>query len=52
LKRLIQKEVADALAGKILRSELGPGDTAQVTTSADGESLEIETESEPQRLRV
>jgi ATP-dependent Clp protease ATP-binding subunit ClpB len=52
LKRLIQKEVADALAGKILRSELGPGDAAQVTTSADGESLEIETESEPQRLRV
>jgi ATP-dependent Clp protease ATP-binding subunit ClpB len=52
LKRLIQKEVADALAGKILRSELGPGDTAQVATSADGESLEIETESEPQRLRV
>jgi ATP-dependent Clp protease ATP-binding subunit ClpB len=52
LKRLIQKEVADALAGKILRSELGPGDTAQVTPSADGESLEIETESEPQRLRV
>jgi ATP-dependent Clp protease ATP-binding subunit ClpA len=52
LKRLIQKEVADALAGRILRNELAAGETAQVTVSADGESIEIETESEPQRLRV
>jgi ATP-dependent Clp protease ATP-binding subunit ClpB len=52
LKRLIQKEVSDALAGKILRNELSPGDSAQVTMSADGESLEIETESERQPLRV
>jgi ATP-dependent Clp protease ATP-binding subunit ClpB len=52
LKRLIQKEVSDALAGKILRNELAPGDTAQVTVSTDGESLEIETESEPRVLSV
>ncbi|HSD72727.1 MAG TPA: AAA family ATPase, partial [Thermoanaerobaculia bacterium] len=52
LKRLIQKEVSDALAGKILRNELAPGDIAQVTVSTDGESLEIETESEPRALRV
>ena len=52
LKRLIQKQVADALAGRILRNELAAGETAQLTVSADGESLEIETESEPQRLRV
>ncbi|HSE65326.1 MAG TPA: ATP-dependent chaperone ClpB [Thermoanaerobaculia bacterium] len=52
LKRLIQKEVSDALAGKILRNELQPGDTAQVTVSPDGESIEIETESERQPLRV
>ncbi|HEV8231386.1 MAG TPA: ATP-dependent chaperone ClpB, partial [Thermoanaerobaculia bacterium] len=52
LKRLIQKEVADALARKILRNELAAGDTAQVMVSADGENIEIETESEPQRLRV
>jgi len=52
LKRLIQKEVSDALAGKILRNELQPGDTAQVTVSADGESIEIETEPERQPLRV
>jgi ATP-dependent Clp protease ATP-binding subunit ClpB len=51
LKRLIQKEVSDALAGKILRNELAPGDTALVTVSPDGE-LEIETESEPRVLRV
>jgi ATP-dependent Clp protease ATP-binding subunit ClpB len=52
LKRLIQKEVSDALAEKILRNELAPGDTAQVTVSSDGESLEIETEPESQRLEA
>ena len=52
LKRLIQKQVADALAGRILRNELAAGETAQLTVSADGESLEIETEAEPHRLRV
>jgi ATP-dependent Clp protease ATP-binding subunit ClpB len=52
LKRLIQHEVVDALAEKILRNELQPGDTAQVAVSSDGETLEIETESESQRLRA
>jgi ATP-dependent Clp protease ATP-binding subunit ClpB len=51
LKRLIQKEVVDALAEKILRNELQPGDTAQVTVSPDGETLEVETESES-RIRA
>src|SRR5438874_3782775 len=52
LKRLIQKQVADALASKILKNELLPGGTAQLTVSDDGEQLEIETESEPQRLKT
>jgi ATP-dependent Clp protease ATP-binding subunit ClpB len=52
LKRLIQKQVADALASKILKNELLAGDTAELTVSADGESLEIETEHEPQRLKA
>jgi ATP-dependent Clp protease ATP-binding subunit ClpB len=52
LKRLIQKQVADALASKILKNELLAGDTAQLTVSADGEDLEIETEHEPQRLKA
>ncbi len=45
LKRLIQKTVSDALAEKILRNELQAGGTAELTVSADGERLEIETTS-------
>jgi ATP-dependent Clp protease ATP-binding subunit ClpB len=45
LKRLIQKEVSDALAGKILKNELVAGGTAELTVSTDGERLEIETTS-------
>jgi ATP-dependent Clp protease ATP-binding subunit ClpB len=52
LKRLIQKQVADALASRILKNELLAGDTAELTVSADGERLEIETEHEPQRLKA
>jgi ATP-dependent Clp protease ATP-binding subunit ClpB len=52
LKRLIQKQVADALASKILKNELLAGETAHLTVSADGEHLEIETEHEPQRLKA
>jgi ATP-dependent Clp protease ATP-binding subunit ClpB len=51
LKRLIQKEVSDALAGKILRNELLAGDTAELALSPDGESLEVETVSESARLK-
>jgi len=52
LKRLIQKEVADALASKILKNELLAGGIAQVAVSDDGGRLEIETESEPSTLRI
>ncbi len=52
LKRLIQKEVADALASKILKNELLAGGIAQVAVSDDGDRLEIETESEPRTLRI
>ena len=52
LKRLIQKQVADALASKILKNELLAGETAHLTVSADGERLEIETEHESQRLKA
>ena len=51
LKRLIQKEVSDALAGKILRNELLAGDSAELTVSADGETLGIEVKSESPVLR-
>ena len=51
LKRLIQKEVSDALAGKILRNELVAGDTAELTLSPDGDSLEIEVKAESAALR-
>ncbi len=46
LKRLIQKEVVDALAGRILRNELLAGDSAELTVSSDGETLEVEVKSE------
>jgi len=36
LKRLIQKEVMDALAERILKNEIEPGDTAEITVE-DGE---------------
>jgi len=49
LKRLIQKEVSDALAGKILKNELGAGGSAELTVSADGDRLEIESAS-PERI--
>ena len=49
LKRLIQKEVSDALAGKILKNELGAGGSAELTVSADGARLEIESAS-PERI--
>jgi ATP-dependent Clp protease ATP-binding subunit ClpB len=46
LKRLIQKTVSDALASRILQNELSAGDTADLTVSADGESLGIQTTSQ------
>jgi len=41
LKRLIQKDVTDALARKLLNGELGPGDTDELELSADQESIEV-----------
>ena len=51
LKRLIQKEVSDALADKILRNELLPGETAELHLASDGEGLEIEVKSESTVVR-
>jgi ATP-dependent Clp protease ATP-binding subunit ClpB len=42
LKRLIQKEVSDALASKILKNEIVTGDEADLDVSDDNESLEVE----------
>ena len=41
LKRLIQKEVSDALAGEILKNALQPGDTAELSIGRDKESLTL-----------
>jgi len=41
LKRLIQKQVSDSLAGKLLRNELAEGDTVELAPAKDGETLEI-----------
>ena len=43
LKRLIQKDVSDALAREILAGTILPGDTAEVTVSAGGD-LEVRKE--------
>ena len=51
LKRLIQKEVSDALAGKILRNELLPGEAAELHVASGGEGLEIEVKSESSVIR-
>ena len=42
LKRMIQKQVTDTLAEKLLDSELVTGDAARLDVSKDGESLEVE----------
>ncbi len=41
LKRLIQKEVSDALANEILKNALKPGDTAELTVGRDKETLSL-----------
>jgi ATP-dependent Clp protease ATP-binding subunit ClpB len=48
LKRLIQKDVTDALAMKLLAGEISAGDTAQVDVSSDRESIKIVTHSQSQ----
>ncbi|MEP6768174.1 MAG: ATP-dependent chaperone ClpB [Acidobacteriota bacterium] len=52
LKRLIQKDVSDALARQILTGALASGDTAEVTLSADRERLEIVPKSESEKLKT
>jgi ATP-dependent Clp protease ATP-binding subunit ClpB len=41
LKRLIQKEVSDALASEILKNALAAGDTAEVSVGRDKETLTV-----------
>ena len=45
LKRLIQKEVMDGLAGKILKNEIAAGDTVEVTAPPGGGPVEIRKKS-------
>ncbi len=52
LKRLIQKDVSDALARQILTGALAPGDTAEVDLSADRERLEIVPKTESEKLQT
>ncbi len=45
LKRLIQKEVMDGLAEKILKNEVATGDTVEITAPAGGGPVEIQKKS-------
>jgi ATP-dependent Clp protease ATP-binding subunit ClpB len=45
LKRLIQKEVMDGLAEKILKNEIAAGDTVEVTAPTGGGPVEIRKKS-------
>jgi ATP-dependent Clp protease ATP-binding subunit ClpB len=50
LKRLIQREIQDPLAVKLLSGEIGEGDT--VLVDADGESLAFRAVSTPDPARA
>jgi ATP-dependent Clp protease ATP-binding subunit ClpB len=52
LKRLIQKEVADRLARKLLDGELAEGDSAVVDVAPDKEALAVEKASEKRKAKV
>jgi len=52
LKRLIQKEVTDGLAQKILKNEIAAGDTAEVTASPGGGPVEIHKVSSKNNVLV
>jgi ATP-dependent Clp protease ATP-binding subunit ClpB len=52
LKRLIQKEVMDGLARKILMNEIAAGDTAEVTASPGGGPVEIRKVTSKQKVAV
>ncbi|HEY6146283.1 MAG TPA: ATP-dependent chaperone ClpB, partial [Thermoanaerobaculia bacterium] len=52
LKRLIQKEVSDALAREILTGAIGPGGAAEVDVSADRERIEIVPRTAAETLKA
>jgi ATP-dependent Clp protease ATP-binding subunit ClpB len=52
LKRLIQKEVMDTLAERILNNEIAPGDTVEVTASSAGGPVAIRKVPEKQKAAV
>ena len=52
LKRLIQKEVADALARQILAGTIGPGHSAEVDVSPDRERLVVVPKSPSDALEA
>jgi ATP-dependent Clp protease ATP-binding subunit ClpB len=52
LKRLIQKEVMDGLAQKILKNEIAAGDTVEVTAPPGGGPVEIRRKSVEQEAAV
>ena len=52
LKRLIQKEVMDGLAEKILRNEIAAGDTVEITAPPGGGPVEIRKKSLAQKAVV
>jgi ATP-dependent Clp protease ATP-binding subunit ClpB len=52
LKRLIQKEVSDALARQILTGAIAAGDAAEVDVSADRERIEIVPRAASESLKA
>ena len=52
LKRLIQKEVKDGLAEKILRNEIAAGDTVEITSPPGGGPVEVRKKSLAQKAVV
>jgi ATP-dependent Clp protease ATP-binding subunit ClpB len=47
LKRLIQKQVSDVLAGKLLRRQITDGDAVELDVAPDGETLVVNKTSVP-----
>ena len=52
LKRLIQKQVTDALAEKILKNEIAAGDTAEIAASPGGGPVEVRRKSVAEKAVV
>jgi ATP-dependent Clp protease ATP-binding subunit ClpB len=47
LKRIIQKQASDVLAGKLLRGQIADGDAVELDVSPDGEELVVDKTSVP-----